>query len=282
MKKIVALFKKETPFFFVCPALVWQVVFLYIPIAILFYTSLSLNNYLRLFAPFSLKILGNSFQLAFETTIITALLAYPIAYFIAFKAKNLRIFYLVLLILPSWTSLILQIYAWFFLLKRGGLFSQLFYWLGLTSQPLHMLNNHFAMLVGMVYCYLPFMALPIYAVLEKVDRDLIEASADLGASRWVTIKKVIFPLSLPGLIAGTFLVFIPSFGEFAIPELLGGSKQLFWGNIIVAKFLDYRDWPAGSAVTFVGFLFPVLILAAVYLVLRLTKKIVAKSGGRNG
>jgi len=228
------------------------------------------------------KILGNSFQLAFETTVITALLAYPISYFLAFKAKNLRIFYLVLLILPSWTSLILQIYAWFFLLKRGGMISQLFYWLGLTSQPLHMLNNHFAMLVGMVYCYLPFMALPIYAVLEKVDKNLIEASADLGASRLVTIKKVIFPLSLPGVVAGAFLVFIPAFGEFAIPELLGGSKKLFWGNIIVAKFLDYRDWPAGSAVTFVGFLFPALLLATVYLAFRLTKKIVAARGKSHG
>lgn len=290
MKKIKKLFERELPFIFMCPAILWQVLFLYIPLVLLLGYSLSeyipeikkfvftLRHYKQILQPFSLKILGNSFFLAFQTSAISFLIAYPLAYFLTFKVKRFRTFYLLLVILPSWTSLIIQIYAWFFLLKKDGIISQTLYQFGLISNPIHILNNNFSILIGMVYCYFPFMVLPIYSVLEKIDRRLIEASSDLGASRWMTIKKVILPLSYSGIIAGLFLVFIPAFGEFAIPEFLGGSKKLFWGNVIVSKFLDSRDWSSGAAATYSGFLFPILIFALFYFMFRVAKK--SKTGYR--
>ena len=283
-------FTKELPFFFVAPALLWQVLFLYVPLAILFLYSViayfpSLEQY-ALTAEFyeeilqlsSLRVIGNSFLLAIETTIICFLLAYPLAYFLVFKVRRFRTLGLLLVILPSWTSFIVQIYAWFFLLKKGGVISQILFYTGIISKPVHLLNNHFAMLVGMVYCYLPFMVLPIYAVLEKIDRRLIEASADLGATRWMTIQKIIFPLSLRGLGAGMFLVFIPAFGEFAIPTFLGGSKKLYWGNVIVAKFLEYRDWHSGAAAAYSSVLFPALFVLFLYLTIKFVRKMM---GGFN-
>lgn len=291
------VFKNELPFFFICPALLWQVLFLYVPLLILFGHSLlhffpetktfsfTLQHYKDALHPFSLKILSNSFFLALETSLISFLIAYPLAYYLTFKINRFRTFFLLLVILPSWTSLIIQIYAWFFLLKKEGIISYILYQLGIISQPMHLLNNHLSMLVGMVYCYLPFMILPIYAVLEKIDRRLLEASADLGASRWTTIRRVIMPMSISGIVAGFFLVFIPAFGEFAIPEFLGGSKKLFWGNVIVAKFLDSRDWQAGSAITYSGLLFPAFVAFTFYLLIvvvrramGLTKKAFLKRG----
>lgn len=300
MKIIKYALKNELPFFFICPALLWQVLFLYVPLLVLLgysffeYSivtntfSFTLSHYWQVVRPFSLKIMWNSFLLAFETTVICFLISYPMAYFMAFKVKRFRMLYLFFLILPSWTSLIMQIYAWIFLLKKDGFLSQFLYQFGFVDQQVHMLNNHFSILVGMVYCYLPFMILPLYAVLEKIDKRLLEASADLGANRFVTIRKVIFPLSLSGIIVGVFLVFIPAFGEFAIPEFLGGAKRLFWGNVIVAKFLDYRDWHAGSATVCIGVLIPVVAVFLLYLICKVVKKIMMrplqskKNGVSNG
>jgi len=285
MKKIKDIFTQEIPFFFICPALLWQVLFLYVPLFVLLLNSLlvylpetgkisfGLQHYKNVLQPFSLRILGNSFVLALETTLICLLIAYPLAYFLTFKVKRYRTFGMLLVILPSWTSFIVQIYAWFFLLKKDGMISQFLYHVGIFNNPMHILNNHFAMLIGMVYCFLPFMVLPIYAVLEKIDRDLLEASADLGATRWMTIFKVIFPLSLRGLGAGLFLVFVPAFGEFVIPEFLGGSKKMYWGNIIVSKFLDYRDWHAGAAAAYSGILFPALAIILLYLLVKMMRRI---------
>lgn len=288
MKKIKDIFVQEIPFFFMCPALLWQALFLYVPLFVLLLYSFStqdfvfsLQNYKHVLQPFSLRILGNSLMLALETTVICFLIAYPLAYFLTFKMQKYRTFALLLVILPSWTSFIVQIYAWFFLLKQDGAISQFLYSIGIFKQPMHILNNHFAMLIGMVYCFLPFMVLPIYAVLEKIDRQLIEASADLGATRWKTIQKVVFPLSLRGLGAGLFLVFIPAFGEFVIPEFLGGSKKLYWGNVIVSKFLDYRDWHAGAAAAYSGILFPALTIIFLYLLVRGMRRVLAR-GGRDG
>jgi ABC-type spermidine/putrescine transport system permease subunit I len=234
----------------------------------------TLAHYKHILQPFLLKILGNSFLLALQTSLICLAIAYPLAYFLTFKINRFRTFFLLLVILPSWTSWIVQIYAWFFLLKKDGIFSQSLYNLGFLANPVHMLNNYFSIMLGMVYCYMPFMVLPIYAVLEKIDRRLIEASSDLGASQWETIKKVVFPLSMTGVIAGLFLVFIPAFGEFAIPEFLGGSKQLFWGNVIVSKFLDYRDWQTGAAATYSGLLFPMLVMLFLFIFIRVMRRLI--------
>ena len=292
LSRIKDIFRKELPFFFASPAVLWQVFFLYIPFLILFFYSFfkyvpqagfvfSLSNYRDVLQPFSLKILLNSFILAFETSVICFLIAYPLAYFLAFKIKRLKYFYLLLLILPSWTSLIIQIYAWFFLLKKDGIISQMLYQIGFFAKPTHMLNNYFAMLIGMVYCYLPFMVLPIYAVLEKIDKRLFEASADLGATRWITIKNVIFPLSISGIIAGFFLVFIPAFGEFAIPEFLVGAKKLFWGNVIVHKFLFAADWHSGAAFTYSGLFIPVGIAFLFYFIFLIVKKIILRKANKS-
>jgi spermidine/putrescine transport system permease protein len=291
--KIKDTLSRELPFFFICPALLWQVFFLYVPLFILLLHSFSFFDpatktysfsfkfYQQVLQPLSLKILSNSFVLAIETTIICFLLAYPLAYFLVFKIRRFKTIAMLLVILPSWTSFVLQIYAWFFLLKKDGMISQALYHIGIFSQPMHMLNSHFSMLVGMVYCYLPFMVLPLYAVMEKIDARWIEASADLGATRWITIQKIIFPLSIRGLGAGLFLVFIPAFGEFVIPEFLGGSKTLYWGNVIVSKFLDYRDWHSGSAATYSAVLFPVLAIACFYVLVKIFRKVMVL-GDRHG
>lgn len=282
MTKLRNFLEKELSFVFVCPALMWQFLFLYVPLFILFLHSVfkslpsggfffTLERFKQIFQPVSFKILSASFVLAVETAILCLLIAYPLAYFLTFKVKRFRSFFLMLLILPSWTSWIVQIYAWFFLLKKDGIISALLVKFGICSAPIHLLNNQFAVLVGMVYCYLPFMILPIYSILEKIDRRVVEASSDLGASRWVTIQRVIIPLSSSGIIAGLFLVFIPAFGEFAIPEFLGGSKKMFWGNVIVSKFLDYRDWPSGAAATYIGLLFPVAMIVLLYLIIRVMR-----------
>jgi len=288
MRKLREALQEQVTFTFLTPAILWQLLFLYVPLLVLFVYSISsvvdghfiftLSHYKALLQPFSLKIFGNSFFLAFETTLICLAIAFPVAYYLVFRIKCLRTFFLMLIILPSWTSLIIQIYAWFFLLKKDGWINHMLSTFGLISTPEHMLNSHFAMLIGMVYCYLPFMVLPIYAVLEKIDYRMIEASADLGASRWETIWKVVLPLSRSGVIAGLFLVFIPAFGEFAIPEFLGGSKKLFWGNVIVSKFLDYRDWHSGAAVTYSGLVFTALMMLFFYLVFTFGRRILLRSG----
>jgi ABC-type spermidine/putrescine transport system permease subunit I len=283
--KIKDKIQKETFFIFLCPALMWQFLFLYFPLVSLFFNSFfifspekktfvaSIENYRKLLEPTYLKILSNSLSLAITTTLICLLIAYPVAYYLAFKVKRLKMAALMFMTLPSWTSIIIQIYAWFFLLKKGGIISRILFSLGITSNPIHMINNNFSIMVGMIYCYLPFMVLPIYSILERIDRKLIEASADLGGNRFTTMKKVIIPLSLPGILGGIGLVFIPAFGEFVIPELLGGSKQVFWGNIIVSKFMNYRDWNSGAATIYVGFLFPVLIIGISFLIVKTIKRV---------
>ena len=273
LKKILA---EEMPFLFVCPALLWQFFFLYIPFAILILHSvfdylpevgytLTSSYYLQIFNSLYIQVILRSFFLATLTAFICFLIAYPVAYFLAMKGpKKYKPFFLFSLILPSWTSLIVQVYAWFFLLEKNGFISRTLQKIGLISPNFHLLNNYFSILLGMVSCYLPFMILPLYAVLEKMDKRYLEASGDLGADRYQTFKRIVFPLSLPGVYAGLLLVFIPSFGEFAIPTLLGGSKHIFWGNIIVDKFLRSQDWRSGAALAVVGLMFPVLLMVSSY------------------
>jgi spermidine/putrescine transport system permease protein len=284
MKLFRHILTEEYPFLLACPALLWQFIFLYLPLlALLFFSCIDVNPstgnlffttfyYAKIFKTIYFKIIINSFILALITALLCFIIAYPVAFFLAMKVrKKLRTFLLFLLILPSWTSLIIQIYAWFFLLEKNGILSQTLYRLGLISPSIHLLNNYFSILVGMVSCFLPFMILPIYAVLEKMDKQLLEASADLGADRYETFKRIIFPISLPGVYTGFLLVFIPSFGEFAIPSLLGGAKHVFWGNIIVDKFLIACDWRSGSALTMIGIILPIIVIAVMYSTARIVK-----------
>lgn len=284
MNFIKRLTKQELPFIFASPALIWQLLFVYLPLLILFVNSLidktklfffTTKIYRNILSLFYFKVILNSFWLALLTSIITFLLAYPIAYFISFKVKKYRTLFLFSLILPSWTSFIVQIYAWFFLLKKDGLFSFILSHLGIISSNTHLLNNFFAILIGMSYCFLPFMILPIYTVLSKMDKRLIEASCDLGANKFQTFFRVIFPISLPGVFSGLLLVFIPAFGEFAIPDLLGGGKSLYWGTVIVDKFLISRDWQTGAALTFSGIFSLILLFLLFSFFIKLFKTVIS-------
>ena len=206
--------------------------------------------------------------MALFTALSCLAIAYPVAYFLALRVKRYKNFLLFLFTLPFWTNFLVLVYAWFFLLEYNGLINTLLMKVGFISQPLHMANSFFAIGIVMVYCYVPFMLMPLYAVLEKFDPRLIESSFDLGANSWQTFKKVVLPASLPGIRTGFFLVFVPSFGEFAIPALLGGSKYMFVGSLISYYFLMARNIYLGAAFTVLSAVVLALVSFGIYLVLK--------------
>lgn len=275
--RLKALCADHLPFMLVLPAYLWQMYFLAIPLALitgfsLFFKApsagwtLTLSHYASLMTPTYAGIIWNSAMLAIITATLCLLVAFPVAYYLAVKAGRWKNTLLVFLILPSWTSFIIQIYSWFFLLQKGGLFSRLFWMLGLTVQPVSFLNSYGATVLGMVYCFLPFMILPLYTVLEKMDNKLLEASADLGANRWQTFTNIVLPLSRSGMKVGMVLVMVPAFGEFAIPDLMGGFKDLYLGRVIMEKFLVFRDWHTGAAAVMLSFLIPLCIIGMLHVV----------------
>jgi putrescine transport system permease protein len=211
--------------------------------------SLNLSNYLRLLED-SLYVRAylNSLRIAATATVLTLLVGFPMAYAMARTSERWRPMLLMLVILPFWTSFLIRVYAWIGILKDEGLLNAFLIWTGLISAPLHIYNTETAVLIGIVYSYLPFMILPLYANLEKHDPALIEAAVDLGCPPWKAFWLVTVPLALPGIIAGSFLVFIPAVGEFVIPDLLGGSQTLMIGRTLWLDFFQNRDWPTASAV----------------------------------
>ena len=253
------LLTRERIWFFTMPALLWQTIFYYIPIGgmiVLSFTHpavsawFTLENYRHFFTNTYVLIIGRSLLLALVNASLCLIAAYPVTYYIALKVRPaLRNIFLFFLIVPFWTSLLVQVYAWFFVLERYGLINSLLLKLGLISQPLALLNNTFAIYLVMLYCYLPFMIMPLYSTLEKLDRRLLEAAADLGAAARHTFFKVTLPLTMPGIRTGFFLVFVPSFGELVVPTLLGGGKQLFVGTVISQYFLGAQDMHLGAAFT---------------------------------
>jgi len=204
--------------------------------AFLFSDSLYVNSYL------------NSLKIAAVSTVITLLIGYPIAYGIARSSRNWRGTLLMLVILPFWTSFLIRVYAWIGILKTEGLLNSFLLWIGIISDPLQIQYTPLAVYIGIVYSYLPFMILPLYANLEKQDLSLLEAASDLGARPATVFARVTLPLSMPGIIAGSFLVFIPAVGEFVIPELLGGSSTQMIGRTLWSEFFQNRDWPIASTV----------------------------------
>jgi putrescine transport system permease protein len=200
----------------------------------------------------------NSIFVAGVSTLLCLLIGYPMAYAIARSSPSMRNILLLLVILPFWTSFLLRVYAWIGILKNNGLINNLLLSLGLIDQPIQMLQTDFAVYVGIVYSYLPFMILPLYANLEKLDLTLLEAAADLGCRPWKAFIKVTWPLSLPGVIAGCLLVFIPAVGEFVIPALLGDPGMLMIGKVLWTEFFNNRDWPVASAVAIALLLFLVI------------------------
>ncbi|GHF36981.1 ABC transporter permease subunit [Seohaeicola zhoushanensis] len=192
-----------------------------------------------------------SLVIAVISTFLTLLIGYPIAYGMARAPEEWRATLMMLIILPFWTSFLIRIYAWMGILSREGLLNQFLMWTGVISEPLTILNTNYAVYIGIIYAYLPFMVLPIYSALDRMDTSLIEAAEDLGCSRLTAFWLVTVPLSRNGIIAGCFLVFIPALGEFVIPSLLGGSGTLMIGKVLWEEFSSNRDWPLASAVAVV-------------------------------
>ncbi|MBP2485949.1 ABC transporter permease subunit [Rhizobium leguminosarum] len=209
----------------------------------------SLDNYTYLTDdPLYFNAYLSSVVIAAISTFLTLLIAYPIAYGMAQAPRGLRPTLVMLVILPFWTSFLIRVYAWIAILKPEGLFNQLLLSLHLIDTPLIILNTNTAVYIGIVYSYLPFMVLPLYSALEKMDGTLIEAAQDLGCPPITAFWRVTFPLSIPGVVAGCMLVFIPAVGEFVIPDLLGGSQTLMIGKTLWNEFNSNRDWPVSSAV----------------------------------
>jgi spermidine/putrescine transport system permease protein len=262
---------------FLLPAWIWLVALFAAPFAIVIGYSLltrgaygglgppwTLENYQRLIDPLYLVVILKSFLMAAETTVICLVLGFPLALFIS-RAGGRKNLYLQLVILPFWTSFLVRIYAWLFLLRDTGLINTALQHLGLIHNPLPLLYNDGAVLLGLVYGYLPFMVLPVYATLERLDPSLEEAAADLGAKHWPTLWYVILPLSAPGIRAGSLLVFIPALGAYLTPDLLGGGRTVLIGNLVQNQFTNARDWPFGAAIS-VGLM--ALVGAMVLLLLR--------------
>ena len=206
------------------------------------------GNYLLIFDdPLYWRALLNSIEIAAIATLITLLIGYPMAYAIAKAPQVWRLPLLMLIILPFWTSFLIRVYAWIGILKNNGTINQFLMSLGIIDQPIEMLYTQIAVYIGIVYSYLPFMILPLYATLIRLDDTLLEAAADLGCPPWKQFLTVTLPLSLPGVIAGSMLVFIPVMGEFVIPDLLGGPDTLMIGKLMWTEFFNNKDWPVASA-----------------------------------
>ncbi|MFU8816733.1 MAG: ABC transporter permease subunit [Pseudomonadales bacterium] len=223
---------------------------------------LTLGNY-RFLIEDALYVLSylTSLRIALISTVLCLLIGYPIAYYIARARGRYQLVLLMLVILPFWSSFLIRVYAWKVLLQGGGVINGALLWLGIIDQPLTMLYTEGAVYVGIVYSYLPFMILPLYAALARLDYATVEAALDLGCRPWQAFMRVTLPLSLPGIIAGSLLVFIPAVGEFVIPELLGGPDSIMIGRVLWNEFFANRDWPIASAVAILMLLILVLPIA---------------------
>jgi spermidine/putrescine transport system permease protein len=269
----------------ISPTLFWLLVFFLAPLLLVLAISLgqrgtyggvrwdlTLQNYGRFFDPLYLRIFGRTVVIALATTVICLLAGYPLAYFIATRPPSWRNGLLLLLMIPFWTNFLIRTYAWLLILRDQGVINT--FWTGAiheflayvamriplsiwsplleaTSVPLPLFGTDGAIIVGLVYAWLPDMVLPCYASIERLDYSLVEAAQDLYANRFRSFLRVILPLTMPGIVAGSVLVFIPSLGAYVTPDLLGGAKSIMIGNVIYSQFMSARDYPFGSAISFV-------------------------------
>ncbi|MBN1315931.1 MAG: ABC transporter permease [Anaerolineales bacterium] len=267
------------------PSLFWLIVFFLAPLILVFAISfgqrgtyggvewnLTLANYGRFFDPLYLRIFSRTILIAVTTTFICLLAGYPLAFFIATRPARWRNALLLLLMIPFWTNFLIRTYAWLLILRDQGFVNSL--WTGpihtlviqlasvlplpfldsvisATASPLTLFGTNFAIIIGLVYAWLPDMVLPCYAAIERFDFSLVEAAQDLYANRVKSFIRIVFPLTLPGIIAGSILVFIPSLGAYVTPDLLGGAKTIMLGNVIYSQFMSARDYPFGAAISFV-------------------------------
>ncbi len=214
-----------------------------------FFSKLDIENYVFLTEDdLYWKAYASSLKIAIISTLATLVVGFPIAYGMARASDEWRPTLMMLVILPFWTSFLIRVYAWIGILSTEGFLNQFLMWIGVINEPLSIMNTELAVYIGIVYTYLPFMVLPIYSTLEKMDASLLEAAEDLGCTRTSSFWLVTIPLSRPGMIAGCFLVFIPALGEFVIPSLLGGSQTLMIGKVLWEEFFNNRDWPVASSV----------------------------------
>ena len=214
-----------------------------------FFSQLDFENFTFLtLDPLYYTAYLSSLKIASISTLLTLAVAFPMAYGMARSPEEWRATLMMLVILPFWTSFLIRVYSWMGILGKEGFLNMILLWLGIIDEPLTILNTNTAVYIGIVYTYLPFMILPIYSTLEKLDLSLIEAAEDLGCTRTSAFWLVTVPLSVPGVVAGCFLVFIPALGEFVIPSLLGGSDTLMIGKVLWEEFFSNRDWPVASAV----------------------------------
>lgn len=281
IKAFRTLFRTNMSFFMSVPAFMWVLLFFYLPLMTIIGRSffiktnvslvpvMSLEHYATFFDWTYFAIVKRSLLLALGTAIVCLIIAYPIAYFIARKVNRGKNVFLFFIMLPFSVNLLIQAYAWFFMLGKTGLINTILLKIGIISEPLHLLNSPVAIYVVMVYCYLPFMILPLYTVLEKIDVRFIEASLDLGATWKQTFTKVLLPLSVPGISTGFLLVFIPVFGELVIPALVGGGKQMYVSTLISYYFLTTCNLALGSAFTVVS---SIVVLIVAFVLYRRLKK----------
>ena len=286
------IYSKKLNNFIIFTPYFWLVVFFFIPLSLIFKISISvaewgmppyqdlliwenglkinatLENYYYIIADtYYLKSFLNSLNLAIIATLFCILIGYPISYYIATSNIKIRNILLILIIIPFWSSFLLRVYAWKIILQGNGIINIILINIGLIDEPLHLLYNQYAVIIGVVYTYLPLMILPLYGFLVKFDLTLVEASYDLGSNKITTFFKIILPLSIPGIIAGSLLVFIPVVGEFIIPEMLGGSDKLYYGKILWEEFFINRNWPSASALAFMGIIIlvlPIIIFQVLY------------------
>ncbi len=264
-------FLEQTPFLFGMPAVVWQGLFVYLPFFFILLLSFRNGNF-EYFTPFFqgvyFWVIVRSLALGLGTALLCLIIAFPIAYWIALCSGAWKNRLLFLLFIPFWTNFLLHIYAWMFVMDRHGIINTVLQWLGIIHEPFHLLYTTTAVFVVMVYCYTPFMVLPIYTALEKFDVRLHEASLDLGATWWQTLWRIVVPLSMPGIRSGFFLVLVPAFGEFVIPELIGGDKVMFAGSVVAYHTLHAKTASAGAAFTILISLVLVVVMGLVSLAMK--------------
>lgn len=259
---------------FLGPGLIFTLVFVAAPVLlVLSYTvfdrgrfggvvyEFGFDNFARAFEPTYRKVLLSSIWIAGLATGLALALGYPVAYAVAKLPARWRNVALVLIVVPFWTNFLIRTYAWIMLLNTQGVLNDFLIGLGLINEPLEMLYTRGAVVVGLLYAYLPLMILPIYASVARLDPELREASANLGANRFSTFFRVTLPLSLPGVVTGCIFVFVPSLGNFVVPELLGGGKTAMVGNLIRDQFLKARDWPFGATLALIMVVFLILLFA---------------------
>lgn len=259
------------------PITLWMIIFVAIPLIYIIFISFmqrgtdggivytpTLDNYARMKNSIYFKVFLDSLAIAFITTALTLILGYPFAYFASKVQKKFSILILIIIIVPFWTNSLIRTYGWIILLRTEGIINHFLILSGIIKEPLKMLYSYGAVLVGMVYTMFPFMVLPLYNSIEKLDRSYIEGAKDLGANRLKAFSTVTIPLTMPGIIAGCILVFIPSVGLFFIPDLMGGSQVMLIGNLIRNQFLQSRDWPFGAALSIVMIVVS-LILIGLYI-----------------